>query len=68
MATSRNSTTRTLSFHQVRGLLASAAHQTFTQDELTARLQAVGVTELPQTRWGLAMRYAWVLLPGKKGK
>lgn len=70
MATTRNcSTPSTRTFPQARALLASAAHTTFTQAELVNRLRAAGVTgSLPQTRWALAMRYAWVLLPGGSGK
>jgi hypothetical protein len=57
-------------FHQVRALLATAAYHTFTGPELVKRLQAAGVSgPLPDTRWALAMRYAWVLLPGgRKGQ
>lgn len=67
MATTRNCSTGRITFTQVRALLASAAHSTFTPEELAQRLRAAGVDQLPTTRWGLAMRYAWVLLPGGKG-
>ncbi len=71
MATTRNCSTPPAgkTFPQIRALLASAAYQTFTAPELVTRLQVAGVSDpLPETRWALAMRYAWVLLPGgRKG-
>lgn len=54
-----------LTFAQVRAHLANEAYDWFCRAELCNRLEAAGVTpDISASRRSLAMKYAWVLLPG----